>query len=264
MTMCKMFTITGMNKLRFLNLPLFMLLYGGFFTLLIGLRFVLVSQVIGFITIPLIIAATVISVVYIKPLPKGFTKTLHMLLPFIAIAFAVAKTTATQTPTFSNALVICVVLICGAIVFFSCTNTVIQTKHGESLKKILGSIYLIIIIPAVLFILFVAFISLLSGRVETKSISFPSTHGSYVAEATQYSQGALGGATHVTIRQQNDRFNILIGEIRRKPVTIFVGTYEDFHNIYLQWHSETLLHIYFNDNDVVYAFSRTSTNWVKQ
>jgi len=219
---------------------MYLLLSGGLCILINSLRLIFVSQIINYFTIAIIIALTIKGCVSDESLSSKPVKVLYLFSPIIAIFFIISRLMATNTETLSFNILVIVVLLCSMLVFFYDTGEV-------TFKYLLGGLYGILLVPIFLFVLgsifflYVPFI----GNVEVNRISELSPNGIYLLEAVQYSQGALGGNTTVTVTRQGDSFNLLIGEIQHRPVQIHSGGWSEFFHIEgFRWEGDTRLYMY--------------------
>ena len=214
------------NISKYINLPIFLLFLGALYSLIYGLGLVLESQIINFLIIPAIIALTVADFRRKKHSTHSRIKALYLFSPGISIGFIAIKLAATITDTLSYGVLTVVALVCGLALFF------LYVGKGAA-KYALGVLYVIIAIPIVLFVGIVIYLSAVfmpSGGVETARVSVMSPNGLYLVEAVQRSQSALGGDTSVTITPQRLNTDLLIVEIRHRPVHIHGGRYSEFYH----------------------------------
>ena len=68
----------------------------------------------------------------------------------------------------------------------------------------------------------------------------------YIAEIIDSNQGALGGATLVSVTRQNRNISILIGELKKDSKVVYSGRWGEFETMTLRWETDEILYI--NEN----------------
>ena len=165
-----------------------------------------------------------------------------VILPLIAFAYIAVTLISSDTgmPTTSGEATIiyvihaCITLFCSMIIFFSC-------GRGKAIKIGLGILYGILLLFAV--IVFFVMVVFSDFSVDTVVKSEMSPNAKYLAEIISNDQGALGGATKVTVTRQNHNINLFVGELKKDPKTIYVGHWGEDSGMTLQWESDETLYI---------------------
>jgi len=222
-------------------LALFLLLLGCFylFSKLFGYTFVSAyGLVLNIFSAAIIITLTVFGIIYRNEKTK-LSAILSALLPLIAIFFIVSKDVASNDGgTYTHIIFIiihtCVTLICSLMVLFACGK-------GIAVKIVLGIIYIILFIPIFFVLLIMLFMWDFGQETVVKSAMSP--NAVYLAEIVDSDQGALGGNTTVNVTQQGCDINLLIGQLKKDPKTIYVGRWGEFETMALRWETDEILYI---------------------
>ncbi|MCL1819335.1 MAG: DUF5412 family protein [Oscillospiraceae bacterium] len=156
------------------------------------------------------------------------------LLPLIAVFYTNSKYVGTDTYGINNYLFIlnaCIVLICGLILFGA-------FMRGRVVKAVLLLLYTLMLV----FIFLMLFIMIFFGNFGFIQVemSVMSPNSVYLAEIVSHDQGALGGATYVSVTRQNRVMNFLVGKFRKE---IYWGRWGAFENMELRWESDNVLYI---------------------
>lgn len=162
------------------------------------------------------------------------------ILPLIAIFFVIVKGVTFDMNEINIYLYVAqsyLTLICSILMFFF--------SGLEKIFKInLSLVYLILLVP-IFFILFIAICFVNFGA--NTVVEFETSPNSiYLAEIIDSNQGALGGNTSVDITRQDRNINLLIGELRKRPETIYTGKWGEFETMTLRWEGDEILYI--NEN----------------
>jgi len=144
-------------------------------------------------------------------------------------------------------------------VFFRCVNK-------SKLKTVFGAIYSLLVM-LIIFItsLGVFFYFFWITPVEANRISELSPNGVHVIEVVHRDQGALGGSTTVTVRRTN-HFNLLLGELRYRPVHVHRGGWSEFFHIdNIRWDGNDRFYMYRSvyRGGEIYAFELVRRRWVR-
>jgi len=251
--------------LKHLNLAIFLLLLSAFCFAIHALGFIFISQIANFVTIPIIIGLVVKDCKCNEVLQYKYLRVLYILLPLIATAFIIGTLTATNTHSWSYAIMVAVSLLCSLILFFHAVD-------NSVLKYLLGVVYVIISAPIFFVAMFGIFLGpFMSGfGVETGRIYEPSPNAIHTVIVVQHSEGALGGSTSVFIEAHERRsINLLIGELVPRHASIHGGRWSDFYLIEgFRWDGDYRLYMYRKPNRGVgrrvYVYELIGRQWIRE
>lgn len=223
------------------KLAMFLLTLGSFYLLvkLLGYTFVSANRLIAdSITAMIIIYLTINEAISENEKTKA-VMIFHAFLPLIAILFFIIKGIATNASIVYTYIYIVhssITLLCSLILFY---------LYGPKkfVKIGVGILYIIILTPIFLifFLMFIfATVDFGENTVITSEIS---PNSKYLAEIVDSDQGALGGATFVTVTRQNRDINIFIGEFKKDAKEIYSGRWGEFETMTLRWETDEILYV---------------------
>jgi len=163
-------------------------------------------------------------------------------LPLITAFFLGAKWLASDivgANFYSYTVLAFIALTCSIILFFA-------YSRGTVVELIAGIIYAIM----VFFVLALLFIILMfegSGRSDrTLLTSEPSPNSVHIAEMHRYISGSwLADPIWTATVRQNRDVNLLVGELRKSPTTVFVRGDELAYRTQFRWESDYVFYIYY-------------------
>jgi len=157
---------------------------------------------------------------------------LSALLPLFAAFYIIINDAAIGRETdYSYIIHALAAIVCSEVIFFF-------FKRGKARKIIFGIINTTLLIV----ISFLLFIALMFADFGLKTVisTHVSPNSTYIAEIIEDNQGALGGATLVTVTRHMRIRNLLIGKLTK---TIYKGRYGEFENMILRWETDRILYV---------------------
>ena len=223
-------------------LALLLLLLTGFHLLikLFGYSFVPFNElVLSIIICAIVIWLTIHGVRTRNKKVTNVAAVLSAALPLIALAYLTLmfiSFEAYKTDAVIFAVYACITLIGSMVVFFSCTK-------GNVVKIVLGVLYIVIL----QFVLFILFITTIFSGVGANTVvnAEMSPNSVYLAEVISNDQGAMGGATIVTVSECNRDIHLVIGTLKKNSKKIYYGRWDESFSMTLRWETDEIL--YLND-----------------
>jgi len=242
---------------QFINLPIYLLFLSIIYFVFYFMGFVFHSQLINYITIFIAFLLLIKEWKTHSIDGKKCLDVLYSFTPLIALVFIISRLMATTTQTASFNIMVIIVLACSLVVYFRCWS---KAKQKFAINIIYGVLVGVIFKIAVTSLLMHFF---WITPVETDRISELSPSSMHVVNAVQRSSGALGGSTTVTV-QGTTRFNLLLGELQYRPVSIHHGGWTEFFHIErIRWYSDSRFYMYRSvyRGGHIYAFESTGRTW---
>jgi len=247
--------------LRRVGLAAFFFVHGSVYWLIswLGYTFIPVHEMLQ-----VGLALAVILALTIDGLRKRHDRTRYSrignaLLPIIALFFVLSFADHSGESPFYLLLFI-TAFLCSMVLFFACTQ-------NRTVKIILGVIHaIILIIPILIFTLALLgrLFAPLSGPTLMRQSEL-SPNGVYLAEVIDRRDGQYSDIG-VNITRQGRDLNLLVGELRLRPQTIYVARWRVFvQDLTLHWETDGMLHITYSDKygqDIV-RFERQGDAWVR-
>ena len=120
------------------------------------------------------------------------------------------------------------------LICFGCSIAILVLCYGENMMmSVTSTIAAALLMPVVIAVILIGQLAVNFGS-NTVVKTLRSPDGAYVAEVIDSDQGALGGDTIVTVRE-NKTYNALFFELRKKSERVYTGEWGEYMNMKIYW-----------------------------